>query len=148
MVLVIELTVKINILPRYLFLFQALPVEIPSKQFSEFNKIISRFIWQGKKPRVKLKTLQLPREEGGMALPHFKDYFYAAQIEPSINMCNPTFHARWKDIELSIMNDPPIHAVLAHKNLGRFIDNVQNPWIKVQLKIWNMIREEYKLDHK
>ncbi len=49
--------VKMNILPRYLVLFQALPVEIPSNQFLELNKIISRFIWQGKKARVRFKTL-------------------------------------------------------------------------------------------
>jgi len=64
-------------------------------------------------------------------LPHFRDYFYAAQSKPLTNICNPKYHARWKDIELSIINDPP-----------------QNPWIKVQLKKWNMIREEYKQDHK
>lgn len=42
-------SVRMNILPQYLFLFQALPVEISSKQFSELHKIISRYIWQGKK---------------------------------------------------------------------------------------------------
>ena len=83
-----------------------------------------------------------------MGLPNFKDYFYAAQTKPLINICSPNFGSRWKDIELSIMEDPPIHAVLAHTNLGKCIDNVQNPWIKFQLKIWNTIKGEYKLDHK
>ncbi len=46
------------------------------------------------------------------------------------------------------MTDPPIQAVLAHKSLGRFIDKVQNSWIKAQLKNWNTIKEEYKLDSK
>ena len=78
---------KMNILPRYLFLFQALPAEIPSKQFYELNKMTSRFIWQGKKPRVNIKTLQLPKEQGGMGLPNFKDSFYAAQTKPLINIC-------------------------------------------------------------
>lgn len=50
---------KMNILPQYLYLFQALPAEIPSKHWFELEKIISRFIWQGKKPRIKFKTLQL-----------------------------------------------------------------------------------------
>lgn len=83
-----------------------------------------------------------------MALPNFKNYFYVVQIKPLNNMCTPSYCARWKDIELSIMNDPPIQAVLAHKNLGKLIDNLQNPWIKFNLKIWNMIKREYKLDHK
>lgn len=44
--------------------------------------------------------------------------------------------------------DPPVQAVLPHKHLGRFVDKLQNPWIKVQLKIWNTIRDEYKLSYK
>ena len=141
-------SVRMNILPRYLYLFQALPVQISPKQFSELNKIISRFIWQGKKPRIRFKTLQLPKEQGGMSLPNFEDYFYAAQIRPLINLCNPSFQARWKDIELSSLADPPLQAALAHKHLGGLIDKVQNPWIKGQLKIWNMIKDEYKLNNK
>ena len=141
-------TVKMNILPRYLYLFQALPVEIPLKQFSELNKMISRFIWQGKKPRVRFKTLQLKKEDGGMAVPNFKDYFYAAQIKPLTNLCNPMYQARWKNIELSIMKDPPIIAMLSYRNLGRALENITNPWIKSQLKIWKMAKDEYKLDDK
>lgn len=52
------------------------------------------------------------------------------------------------DIELSIMNDPPIQAVLGNKDLRRFINGVQNPWMKFQLRIWNMVRGEYKLHDK
>ena len=68
-------TIKINILPRLLFLFQALPVEIPTKQFPEWDNIISRFKWQGKKPRVRFKTLQISKERGGMAVPNLKYNF-------------------------------------------------------------------------
>lgn len=101
-------SIKMNILPRYLYLFQALPVEIPLKHWSELDKITSRFIWQGKKLRIKFKTLQLQTEEGGLALPNFRDYFYAAQTKYLMNICNPTCQARWKDIELSIMSDPQL----------------------------------------
>lgn len=36
--------VKMNILPRLLFFLQSLLVEIPSKQFNEWHKMISTFI--------------------------------------------------------------------------------------------------------
>lgn len=83
-----------------------------------------------------------------MALPHFQYAFCASPTKPLINMFIRCLlmHIRQKDIELPNVNDPPIHTVLAHKNLGRFVDKVQNPQIKVQLKVW--IREEFKLDHK
>lgn len=56
--------------------------------------------------------------------------------------------ARWKDIELSIMKDPPIHALLACTNLDKLIKDTQNPWIKTQLKIWNKVKGEYQLNDK
>lgn len=37
-------TIKMNMLPHFLYLFQSLPVELPLKQFREWDKWISRFI--------------------------------------------------------------------------------------------------------
>lgn len=39
--------IKTNVLPRVLYLFQNLPVEILDKEIIEWDKIISRYIWQG-----------------------------------------------------------------------------------------------------
>lgn len=82
-------TIKMNILPRLLYLFTALPVEVPLKQFREWDRHLSRFIWNNKRPRVRYSTLQLPGERGGMALPCLKDYFLSAQLRPLWCWCNP-----------------------------------------------------------
>lgn len=37
--------IKINILPKLLYLFAALPMEVPAKQFREWDMHCSRFIW-------------------------------------------------------------------------------------------------------
>lgn len=137
--------IKMNILPRILYLFQALPVEIKPQQFNEWDKILSRFIWQGKKPRVRFKTLQLPKKEGGMAVPHLRNYFYSTQIKPLLNLCNPEYNARWKDIEKTLIKDSPIQAVLGNKEIKQTISKLKNPWLKFQLKIWNTIKTDYKL---
>ena len=141
-------SIKMNILPRLLYLFQALPVEISTKQFSEWNKIISRFIWQGKKPRIRFKTMQLTKEDGGMAVPNLKDYYYSAQLRPLTLLCNPEYSARWKDIEVSLIKDPPITAILGNDNLSKFINTVKNPWLKFQIKVWKSVRDEYHLQNK
>ncbi len=141
-------SIKMNILPRILFLFQALPVEIKSQQFNEWDKIISRFIWQGKKPRVRFKTLQLSKKEGGMAIPDLRNYFYSTQIKPLLNLCNQKYNARWKDIEKTLIKDLPIQAVLGNKEIEQIINKLKNPWLKFQLKIWNTIKTEYKLQDK
>ena len=92
--------VKMNILPRLLYLYQSLPIPIPQSQFMEWDKWISRFIWVGKRPRIRLATLQLPKERGGMAVPSFKDYYYAAQIRAVACWCTSNYVAKWKDIKV------------------------------------------------
>lgn len=51
--------IKMNVLPRLLYLFQNIPAEHPNEKFQELDKLISRFIWQGKRPRIHYKTLPL-----------------------------------------------------------------------------------------
>lgn len=53
---------------------------LPQTQFVTWDRIISRFIWGGKKPRVSYESLQLPKDRGGMGLPKLKEYFYAALL--------------------------------------------------------------------
>jgi len=55
-----------NILPIYLF--QTLPIIINRNQFNEWEKMLSRYKWQGKRPRVRLKALQLAKEKRGLGV--------------------------------------------------------------------------------
>lgn len=80
-------------LPRCLYLFQSLPVEVPQSQFIMLDKIISRFVWGGKRPRIRYETLKMPKDRGGMALPKLKEYFYAAELRPLYCWCNPDYEA-------------------------------------------------------
>lgn len=81
-------SVKMNILPRVLSFFQTLPVEISDNQFNEWDKLISRYIWQGKKTRKKFQTLQLAKDKGRLALPCLKDYCISAQLRILYCWCN------------------------------------------------------------
>ncbi len=69
--------IKMNVLPRILYPMQMLPLRINKSVFCDINKVISKFIWHGKKPRLNFKTLQLPRERGGLSLPNFMFYNWA-----------------------------------------------------------------------
>lgn len=53
-----------NILPRVLYVFHALPIAITDKQLNEWDKLISRYIWQEKKTRLRFQTLQLTENKG------------------------------------------------------------------------------------
>ena len=109
-------TIKMNILPRLLYLFQSLPIEIPPKQFREWDKRISRFIWNRKRPRTRYTTLQLPKNCGGMALPNLKDYYVSAQLRPLLCWYNSEYESKWKDIGTTL-TEIPIQSVLGNEDV-------------------------------
>lgn len=38
-------SIKMNILPRLLYFFQSLPIEVSDQNFQEWNRLLSRSIW-------------------------------------------------------------------------------------------------------
>ena len=136
--------IKMNVVPRLLYLFQSIPQMIPESQFRHWDKLISRFIWAGKRPRVRYKTLQLPKEEGGLSLPNLKQYFYAAQVKFLVSACCPFYQARWKDIEAKVEGFQ-IQAILGDKG-NKLAQQSKNEIIKQTLAIWSRMVKEYNME--
>ena len=138
--------VKMNILPRLLYLFLSLPVAISKDQFLKWDKCISRFVWGGKRPRIRYATLELPKDRGGMALPNLKEYFLAAQLRQLIYWCNEGYVARWKDIEMSILKYP-IQTSIGETETPTYIKDEQNfdPVISFTLDTWYSTVKQLKI---
>lgn len=73
--------VKMNVLPRLLYLFQSLPIFLPKSFFQSTNRLLSSFIWGGKKPRIRRELLERPKKDGGLALPNLLNYYWAANLQ-------------------------------------------------------------------
>ncbi len=57
--------IKMNILPKFLYLFQSNPLTPPSGFFSSMRKTFTNFIWNKRRPRLRLTLLYLPYDGGG-----------------------------------------------------------------------------------
>ena len=131
--------VKMNVLPRLLYLFLSLPVRIPDSQFSMWDKHLSRFIWAGARPRVRFKTLQIDREQGGLAVPNLREYYYAAQMRYFVYWCSPEYQAKWKHIELNLANPQPQTRLggkdhTDYKGENLILENALNNWYEIVKK--------------
>lgn len=109
-----------NILPRLLYFFQTLPTGIMNKKIKKWDNLLSRFIWQDKRQIPRLKTLQLQKEKGGVALPCLKDYYISAQLRTLVCWCNMDYRARWKEIEIKFSKGCPLQARLGDKKLVKY----------------------------
>lgn len=72
--------VKMSVLPRFLYVFRQTLVHIPQSFFKKLDKLIISFVWNGGVPRIAKSTLQLPLSLGGLALPCFLKYYWAAVL--------------------------------------------------------------------
>lgn len=117
-----------------------LPIDIPKGVFNNLDKILSKFIWQNKRPRIRLKTLQLSKSNGGLNLPNLKFYFWAAQIKPLIDWIQDNTDTRWVNIEKQQCQDPLKNLPFLDAPMGGMSD-----WTKVTFKIWNKIKCAFKL---
>uniref|UniRef100_A0A8C6P3S8 Reverse transcriptase domain-containing protein n=1 Tax=Nothobranchius furzeri TaxID=105023 RepID=A0A8C6P3S8_NOTFU len=72
--------VKMTILPTFLYMFQSILLAPPPPFFSKIRKLLSNFIWNNRKPGLRLSLLYLPYDRGGLQFPNLEWYFWAAQL--------------------------------------------------------------------
>lgn len=58
--------IKMNIMPRLLYLFQTLPIKIPISFLRDIRSEFMKFIWAGKPARLRRNIFSLPKEKGGL----------------------------------------------------------------------------------
>ena len=135
---------KMNILPRLLFLISAIPLKFPFYWFKEMNKLFSDFLWSNKKPRISYKRLSRPSKRGGLGVPDVYSYYlaYNAKFPLLWAYTGQSELGSWKWVEEKILanQDKPFY-LTALWYYPKTNLKIVNPLIKCSCEVVKIIQK-------
>src|SRR4029434_2632440 len=135
--------VKMTVLPKFLYVFQCLPLFLTKSFFKSISQAVNSFIWGNQAPRVKKDLLQRQRCVGGLALPSFIHYYWAANIQKIVCWLHSP-HISWCVLEEQSCKQSSLRALIYSSLPIRSSSFTSHPVVLSTLKIWNQFRSHYK----